>query len=74
MMRLHDMSGPAALETLCGIIDPASVILEDCKTADALAYCVKAMEKPNGAKKVCWKTASVTPRSLARAIMSLASA
>lgn len=45
-MRLTAMEGDKALEALCDMVDPASAILEDKKTADAFAMCAKALEKP----------------------------
>lgn len=45
-MRLTAMESDKALAALCDLVDPASAILEDKKTADAFALCAKALEKP----------------------------
>ena len=45
-MRLSEMAGLDALGMLCEVIQPASVILEDHKTAEAFTMCAKALEKP----------------------------
>lgn len=52
-MRLSAMNGQEAIETLCELIEPASVILEDKKTADALTACAKTLEKPLPALAQC---------------------
>lgn len=45
-MRLSQMPGLEALGVLCDLVEPATVILEDKKTADAFSACAVVLEKP----------------------------